>query len=125
MKNNDKKIRKLDKTYYRFDERYYGKARLVHAMVAKIAKRYSLDDLNKILDCHFKSSFSLCETYHSAKKLCYFHKRYFIEKDEVLTDKNGTKFCVTNQIGIGNINPIIKVFRTRFHYKVNRISAMI
>lgn len=114
---------KRDKTYYKFDNQFFGKARLVHALVSKIAKRYSFEQINELLNDDFKSTFDICETYYGAKKLSTNYKRFFVEKDEVLVDKLGIRFCVCNQVGIGNINPIIKKFRNKFNYKINVIKA--
>lgn len=124
MKTKTILTQKRDKTYYKFDNVFYGKARLVHALVAKIAKRYSFEQINEILDPDFKSTFHLCETYYGAKKLSTNYKRFFVEKDEVLVDKFGIRFCICNQIGVGNISPIIKIFRNKFNFKINTIKAI-
>lgn len=114
---------KRDNTYYSLDGVFYGKARLVHAIMAKLSKKYSFYELNEIFNTDFESSYDIINDVYAAKKLSFNYKRYFIENNEILTDKIGHRFCVCNQIGIGNINPIINIARNMFELKIKKIKV--
>lgn len=102
-------ITKLDFSYYVMNDRYYKKGRLVHAIIAEIAGGMNYFDLLNLFDNNFNSSYHIIEGTYHARKMSKFKKRYFTNIEDILTSADGIKFCVCNQIGIGNINGIIKI----------------
>lgn len=114
---------KRDKTYYSFNGEFFGKSRLVWAIIEKLSHKYTLYQIQEFFNDDFKSTFDIVNTVYEAKKLSINYKRYLINKHEILTDKLGIKFCVCNQLGIGNINPIIKIARKQFGFKIKAINV--
>ena len=116
---------KRDKTYYEFNGQFYGKGRLILAVIQYLAKKKSPETLQKDFDEEFNSSYPVIAPYHEGKKLSHTYRRYFIEKESVINARNGIKYVVTNQIGIGNIKPLINIARAKYGLKIRSIKAMV
>lgn len=112
-KNIPSPIRRRDITKYSFNGDVYGKARLVHAVIAKhvtnhpeITYQQLQNDFPKNLQDGNLGVFN--ELNHVMKKFSEFeNKRHYVKPDEVipLSDKTIT---VCTQWGIGNIDRFIE-----------------
>ena len=114
-----------DMSKYLFNGTYYGKGRLVLAVVKQYVEdnpNISFAELERIFSksCHNRSSkFGVFTTLESAKEIeTRGRKRHFLKSDELIKLSDST-IAVTNQWGIGNIDNLIKVAET-LGYKITK-----
>ena len=79
--------------------------------MAKLARRKTFDQLLELFDGDFAASYHIIERVYSARKMSTTKKRFFTNTSNILTSRDGVKFCVCNQITKSNVKSIIKVAR--------------
>ena len=102
-----------DKTKYIFNGKVLPKNRLVLNIIKEYAKQNNptLMDLQKVFDKTLQGSRMVVESLEIVKNISDYKKRYFCNKDDILTLKDGKKVCVCTQWGIFNIKKFILVAR--------------
>lgn len=100
-----------DHSYYIFEDRFYKKGQLVLAIMAKLARRKTFDQLMELFDGDFQASYHIIERLHNARKVSTTKKRFFTNTSNILTSRDGVKFCVCNQITKSNVKSVIKTAR--------------
>ncbi|MCL2791889.1 MAG: GIY-YIG nuclease family protein [Spirochaetaceae bacterium] len=100
-----------DHTQYKFKDTYFGKGRLVLAVIDDFVKnnaQYSYNELEKIFNKEIQGSVGVIGKYEVVleKYKNIKHKRHFLN-DAVMLN-NGEKIVVSTEWGTGNINKFIE-----------------
>ena len=99
-----------DKTKYLFDNKRYGKNRLVLAVVTDYVKSHNdltIQQLKNEFDKSLQGSIGVVEDYEIAKKRNDYLVRFFVNQDELITLQDGIA-CVCSQWGVLNIPNFLK-----------------
>lgn len=105
--------RNFDRTKYKFENKIYGKGRLVLAIIKKYVEN-NPEILFSELKCIFPSSLhgrrEVFEPIFDAQKIYDIsgRKRHFLNQDDVICLNENLKIVVTSQWGIGNIGNMLK-----------------
>ncbi|TDT75136.1 hypothetical protein BDE40_1862 [Litoreibacter halocynthiae] len=103
-------------TKYEFNDKVYAKGRLALAIVREIALKNSVHDsdaLDHILgrETHKNGMFDNLEIARSIANAD--RKRHFIAEDEAISLGNGERIAVSNQWGLDNLQPLLKLAEKR------------
>jgi len=107
------KSRKFDRTKYFFDNEKYNKGKLVLAVMKNhvlLNESLTYSELKRDFPDTLQGSFGVFTTKEKAQRKYEQtgHKRYYINKEELIMLEDKTEIVVSNQWGIGNINNFIK-----------------
>jgi CRISPR/Cas system-associated endonuclease Cas3-HD len=122
MKKAKNQIQK-DRTMYMMNGYFFNKNGLAHEMVSTIIKRYDWKKLNELVEKEnvWNESYLMVAPISLAKQKSEKYKRYFLNAEDLLTDKNGKKIAVCNQWSINNLPGFIKWFSSKYNVQIVKV----
>lgn len=105
--------RNFDRTKYKFDDKTYGKGRLVLAILKKYIQNnpnVTYSELSKIFPSNLQGSKGVFSTVTDANKIYEEtgHKRHFLDQEDLIILNDNIKIAISSQWGIGNIKNMLK-----------------
>lgn len=111
-----------DLTKYKFNDQFYGKGRLIQAILIDfISKRknITLEQLQNIFPKSLNGKFQVIEDIKIIKRLGHSRTRYY--SDSIIILKDGTKCSITSQWGSGNVYNIFVLLKKYYGYKFRKV----
>lgn len=102
---------KKDGSCYEFNGGFYGKGRLVHAIVKFIRLKYpsiTNQEIEAPFDGVSKNRYGICKPVDEAKEHSIKFKRFFLREDDLILLSDGTKIAVSKEWGSTNMKGFVE-----------------